>query len=642
MIYFTFLLLGFPFFLFVVSSYFKSISQDFCINLYLTFFLIPSSFFFFEHIYYQHNLFWLKLCLSFLFCGGFILNIDYIKDNLDKLKVLYIFHFIFLILGIFTSDISFAAEGTTDLHFLQNYLNAKSLPAENTWIHFGKFDYYYSFFYYIAALFSRVTGLNSRFTYQIFLIFSFTISAYFGFSYVAKYFKKYLAFILTFLIIFASTGVAIFAPYLRSDGNNIETKIFDERNLVQVNRFVGMGDKDFNNSLIYTKPENNELNSDNFVYTFQVAALHPIVFGFILFFLMIYLVKLREDSADNIFIEILLGFICLQSFVIHAWVFPLFVIFLSTLVVYEFFLKKKTFSVSLNMFIGALVAFCLYFQLFESLTLNIIPSTSGLRLVPATHRTPLTGLIMTFWPILIPAIYFLFKRSKGTEKFFGLSCILIFLFSEIFHVQELVSGRFLRTNSTMKWWGLIYSGFFLALFPPFLKSIYKNRIFFFANFLLFGKLLLLSCVFFFTSYTLETDKKFDNYEGYKWLTDEHLFYFHELDKKKYGRVLLPVHTDGEAWGLITSAVTLANKPIYLSSPGLLGSWGINWNIISPHLDEINNFYNLDNEKEEFELFFEKIDYIIGPRDLSDRIQRYKVIEDVRCFNEMSCVFRLES
>ena len=68
------------------------------------------------------------------------------------------------------------------------------------------------------------------------------------------------------------------------------------------------------------------------------------------------------------------------------------------------------------------------------------------------------------WPLLLLLVLALVeKRTRPLALMFVLAFGAMLLVSEFIYVQDPSGGKFTRTNTTMKWWGWMWSGALLSL-----------------------------------------------------------------------------------------------------------------------------------------------------------------------------------
>ncbi len=60
-----------------------------------------------------------------------------------------------------------SSERVTDLYFIGNYLSGDTLPPLDNWFPPHRFDFYYGFQHYAAALMGRILGLGPGLTYNL-------------------------------------------------------------------------------------------------------------------------------------------------------------------------------------------------------------------------------------------------------------------------------------------------------------------------------------------------------------------------------------------------------------------------------------------------------------------------------------------
>lgn len=93
-----------------------------------------------------------------------------------------------------------------------------------------------------------------------------------------------------------------------------------------------------------------------------------------------------------------------------------------------------------------------------------------LRLVRGAEHAPLAQFLVVFWPLIVLAIAVPLAKVKPLAGFLAALFLALLVFSELFFVFDGDRGDFLRFNSSLKWWGWIFTGGVFSISACFLAS----------------------------------------------------------------------------------------------------------------------------------------------------------------------------
>jgi uncharacterized membrane protein len=105
---------------------------------------------------------------------------------------------------------------------------------------------------------------------------------------------------------------------------------------------------------------------------------------------------------------------------------------------------------------GGVVGFALIFPFLTYFANQA--SGSPIRWVEMQDHTPLAQFIAVHWPLILLTLLGLAQgRTRRFTFFIALTVGLALLLSEVIYVDDPSGGKFVRTNTTMKWWSWVYA-----------------------------------------------------------------------------------------------------------------------------------------------------------------------------------------
>ena len=415
----------------------------------------------FKILPFSHYSIWILIFL-FFFLNAFLAKKHFlkIKSALNFSKKILIFEeilfLVFLFFWAFLRGFNPQIEGLEkfmDFGFMNAILKSEFFPPYDMWMA-GKTINYYYFGHYIAAFLTKLSNLDSAFTYNLMIATIFALSFVLSFSLIGnlifhwqkeKFFKA-LKLILAF---------SLFGAFLVNFGGNLHPLwwflnhdfSFKEYWFPDATRFISLkfGAKD---DAIHEFP----------IYSFVVADLHghlndlPFVFLFLAIILSFFLEK--KVSLSRL---ILIGLVLAIMIMTNAWDAGVYLLLFGFLV-FVFSLKelwpkiplilKKTFFFSFLSFLFAL-AFCLPFLI------NFDYPGYGIGLTKT--KTPLVHLLVLWgyqWLLMFVFLLFLPKSERKISNVFvfslcAIATILVFI-PEIVYFKDIYGGAHYRANTVFK------------------------------------------------------------------------------------------------------------------------------------------------------------------------------------------------
>lgn len=366
------------------------------------------------------------------------------------------------------------SERVTDLYFMANYYSGVTLPPPDHWFAGHRFDFYYAFQHYAAALMGRLFGWQIGIAYNIafalLMALSLTLAWEFATRFVANRLHRG---ILILALALGGTGVSPFIRLFVSPGSDTPMSTLANDQMWASARFIGTYDLRANTELgrtlfppltPETKPspdfEARDLPLENFGYQFYVGDYHPPLGGFLLLFLALALIAhLEQKRADEAlharFAHGLLALTLPLTLITNAWITPLLAVLLFTWAGWRHYCKAPADWGAI--IAGGTLGLLLIYPFLEGFAYHVI--STPIRLVRAMDRTPIAQFLMLLWPLLV-----LFGLALSEKRRRPLAVALVIAFSIMLLLGEFLfvdypdGGKYERTNTTMKWWGWMWSG----------------------------------------------------------------------------------------------------------------------------------------------------------------------------------------
>lgn len=385
----------------------------------------------------------------------------------------------------FFPDIYPSSERITDLYFIGNYLPGQTLPPLDHWFPPLRFDFYYAFQHYAAALMGRILGMGPGLSYNLAFatLMAMTIALAWDFSerWLDSRWKRLLV-VMSFVI--GGTGATPFVhlAYQPKPNEDIITAVNNRMWASQ--RFVGsieqlqntaIGRQLFAADKAFGK-ESLELPLEDFGYHFYVGDYHPPLGGFFLLLLALACIGALEvrrelfdgqsrlmQKAANVLgpnpeqwlLQALLVLTVPMTIATNTWVFPLqAILVLSWLGWRQLTGNPPSWPAVI---VGGGLGFLLIYPFLQGFTAHAAPTP--IKLVPAGNHSPLLPFMAQHWPLLgLGIIGLILPEKRRIAAMFAAVFLGLLLVSECIYIDDPTGGRYERTNTVMKWWGWLWSG----------------------------------------------------------------------------------------------------------------------------------------------------------------------------------------
>ncbi|MEQ1637624.1 MAG: DUF2298 domain-containing protein [Methylococcales bacterium] len=402
------------------------------------------------------------------------------------------------------------SERVTDLYFIGNYLAGQTLPPLDNWFPPNRFDFYYAFQHYAAALMGRIFGMGPGLTYNLAFALITALPITLAWEFTGKLLATWKRWLIVLTFVIGGTGATPFVHLFYTN----PPKLDEPQQVNAVNtamwasqRFIGSFDQQLNTQTgkaifhSQTKPgiEPQELPLEDFGYQLYVGDYHPPLGGFLLLFLAITCIvslerfrvlpnNARSISANpqNLFqeqlnlqtpdlttqryqfsLQALLAFTVPLTTATNTWVFPL-----QAALVLGWIMLRYLDGNPPNwkaLLTGGGAGFILLYPFLTAFASNALPTP--IKWVAMQDHTPLVGFLALHWPLLLFGTLSLFaKDTRRLALLFTGVFVGLLLISECIYVDDPSGGKFERTNTVMKWWGWIWSGGLVTLATLLLAS----------------------------------------------------------------------------------------------------------------------------------------------------------------------------
>ena len=576
------------------------------------------AFFFIEHFYGFGNL---KIAFPMLFIGAVIVLI---KNRKELPKWAWSDHAFLIGFGYAfiwrytVPDINTSTENITDLFFIANYVPGKTLPADNLWMPPYKFDFYYAFQHYVAALLSRILSVGPGYAYNMAyaLIFGYGAGIVWETTMYHTRSRTYSYVVLIGMLI-GATGISPLIEFIR-------TPQFIDQPLIAAMRFIGASELNTSLAPLFASPGREVQNYplESFGYTLFIGDYHPPLSSFLV--LCMYasaLLLWMRDRQKTIYVYIMSLALPL-TLICNAWVFPLLVIAYVGWIVYcyQMGIAIPWRAIIVSVVGGFFLAYP-FLSYFAQQSLG-----ASIKMTPAAQYSPLVLVLLQHWPaILMVALLALNKEYRAFSLYILVAYVVMMLVSEILYVEDNLSGSSNRTNTGMKWLGWIYLfGYLMAAWLAYSTKVAWQRVALYA--------LIIIPTFAQGAYMAKHYSKImgnahrGQLEGHAWLTDNRSV-ADMLDYLKAAPDGIVLEYNAKGQYTQGSALSMfAVKPVFLGWSTHLFTWGKSWDLVGPRKAQMDQFYGGDLPDMNEWLLRNDIRYVVwSPRETDtiafNRIQK---------------------
>ena len=365
-------------------------------------------------------------------------------------------------------DIDLFGERIPDLVFIQDYAMGRTLPPPDRWMPPFNADFYYSFQFYSAALMGRWFRFGPNIAYQLAycIVSGFITCAMFT---AARRFCSWKpgAWIVSGALLVGGCGLGL-VIHLAMRQHYIQPE--------EISRYLGIvWSPDRKTSfghvldrLMYqpdTLPLEMPVEPMSFVLT--IGEFHPPLTGFlVLMFSLLLIATLdgEESPARRRVYHALLAATVPFSLIGNTWVFPL-----QTIVVALWFIHRALSGEKdhwLAGFFGAGVTTALAYPFIVNFVQESAVHTTSIRITPAASHATVVEWLSVFWPLVALLVLAAYNREKQRLcLYFVCVWVVLLVCTELFFNHDVFAGTrtWARYNSTLKWWGWLYTAGVLSL-----------------------------------------------------------------------------------------------------------------------------------------------------------------------------------
>ncbi|MEN9865453.1 MAG: hypothetical protein RL748_1043, partial [Pseudomonadota bacterium] len=212
--------------------------------------------------------------------------------------------------------------------------------------------------------------------------------------------------------------------------------------------------------------EVRELPMENFGYQFFLGDFHPPLGGFFLLFLMLALIAWREQvrqanlnakypASTSAVVPFLLALCGPAMLMTNTWVLPMQVVLLLAWCGWCFWQERRIEWQAL--LAGGVTGLILIYPFLTSFATHAL--NTPIRFTNAIDLTDPLRLFALMWPLLaLFGLSLIDKKQRPLALLFVGAFGAMLLLGEFTFVDDPSGGKFERTNTTMKWWGWMWSG----------------------------------------------------------------------------------------------------------------------------------------------------------------------------------------
>ena len=323
-----------------------------------------------------------------------------------------------------------------DLHRVANYLAGAKLPPIDYWLPYQRFNYYYTFQHYSAALLGRLFGLGpgESFTLAPIILPALVLGLAWEFLTLVRV-RLWAKLLSIAALAIGGTGISPLLHFIASPSSPdffsydsaVEALIYNSRLLGLFDNSVATGAW---LALFGETPRAMRLPIETFGYQYAIGGYHAVLAGFLLLFLALTIMAAipRSSKAVRSRLEFVLGLSVPLVLCSNAWVFPLQAALVGAWTVWVR-QNSGTWDVRyLAAGAGAGVLLLLPF-------LAGISSETGymhLAFVSPEAHTPFAQFLVVWWPFLVLVLaVVLFARRVSFAGFLATIFVALLAFSEL-------------------------------------------------------------------------------------------------------------------------------------------------------------------------------------------------------------------
>jgi len=358
-----------------------------------------------------------------------------------------------------------------DFGFVNAILRSRYFPPADMWFAGKSINYYY-YGHYLAAFLTKLSGLDSAYTYNLMIATLFALTFSLTFSLTANLIlstkrqsKKSPT--TNYQLPTTIIVISLFFAFLICFGSNLHTPYYlikdgpEKYWYPNATRYIG-----------YNPPTNDKTIHEFPAYSFVVADLHghvsdlPIVITFIAFnfsFLFHFKKKSSPDYLKLVFISLLLAI----TYMTNTWDTPIYLLFWGVASLFTFYHQKKKLSFPFPVVVFSLIilAGIVVFTLPFNLAFHFIPQGVGF----VHSHTPPKQFLILWGQFILPSFFLipiLLKRKRlSFNSVFLLALIatalILLVIPEVIYIKDIYGKDYYRANTMFKF---TYQAYVLFIF----------------------------------------------------------------------------------------------------------------------------------------------------------------------------------
>ena len=352
----------------------------------------------------------------------------------------------------------------TDFHLVSNYLGGERLPPLDYWLPYQRLDYYYTFQHYSAALLGRLFGLGPGASFNLAAILLAALVLALAWECLSLLRVRFALRLLSVAgLAIGGTGVSPLFHLITATPQTFVGRGPAGDAVFHNSRFVGWFENAVASDAWRALFGNGTqrailLPVETFGYQYSLGGYHAVLSGFLLQFLALAIFIAHPLASETVRrrLDFVLGLTAPLTICASAWMLPLQALMVGTWKIWnwrasgQWDLRYLLFGVAVGVLL--LLPFLAGFG-----------SATGhmqLRLVRSAQHAPLAQFLIVFWPLILLAFAVPFAgKVKPLAGFLAAVYLALLAFSELFNALDGgYTGEFARFNSTLKWWGWIFTG----------------------------------------------------------------------------------------------------------------------------------------------------------------------------------------